>query len=95
LHFPSIKPETLSGLSNYIGSVTCNSHEDRIAFSSPKGNTVLALNNKGKVLTNQNIKNVCGLSEFNNSFICSSMDGLFHGIRDNHLGRIAFKEAPS
>ena len=91
LSFPNCGEPSILGLSNYIGSVACSDDGKRAAFSSPKGNTVLILDTTSKKIIHQNkINQVCGLSFDETTLIHSTYEGSFNDQNhkvfwDNHI----------
>ena len=63
LSFLELAPPTLRSLSNYVGSVATSAEDDQIAFSAPKGNTMLVVDSaSGTLVNSRSIESICGLA---------------------------------
>ncbi len=81
----------VASLSNYVGSVTCSADGKRVAFSSPRGNSLIIVDATEKtVLSQETVDRVCGVSPQQGGFATTSLSGQFNNRSqavywDNHL----------
>ena len=94
LDFPDFARSGVFTLSNYVGSVASNFDGGRVAFSSPKGNTLLVVDaNKNIITKQQKINAVCGISSKRDAFLTTSLSGRVEQKKspvhwDNHVTKI-------
>ena len=94
LAFLELEAATMRLLSNYVGSVATSADGDQIAFSSPKGGTMIVIDRASETLeASHSIDGVCGLAPSSDGVSHSSLTGHFNGRRgellwDNHLIQI-------
>jgi hypothetical protein len=94
LVFLDLPQEQARTLENYIGAVAANAEGDRIAFTAPKGNTLMIVDAlKGRIERVVSLDRVCGLARAGDGFVTSSQDGDFgpshHDLAwDNHIVRL-------
>ena len=92
--FPDIAPNRVLALSNHVGSVASSLNGRRVAFSSPKGNTLLIVDVAAStVIEQQKINAVCGIASRQGSFLTTSLSGEAeqrkHPIYwDNHIAKV-------
>ncbi len=100
-------PDTvLGGLRNYVGSVAANHTAGTVAVSSPQGNSLVILDAAtGKVLSAQNLTEVCGLAPDASGYLSSTGTGKVFGpdgveraqadlAWDNHILRLEHDAEP-
>ena len=76
LDFPDLPRDRVSALSNYVGSVANSLDGERVAFSSPRGNTLLVVDAaESTVIKQQNINAVCGIASGGEGFLTTSLSG--------------------
>jgi len=94
LEFPAIAPAQELGLANYVGSVATSDDGEKIAFSSPRGNSLIIIDaDKGTISEKRTIPNVCGVAPSNDSFLTTSHSGGMNQHEsalywDNHITRM-------
>ena len=95
LDFPDLPRDGILALSNYVGSVASSLDGERVAFSSPRGNTLLVVDAaESAVIKRQNINAVCGIASRREGFLTTSLSGEIgrrkHPLHwDNHVAKTA------
>lgn len=78
-------------LARYIGSICASPNGNKVAVSSPKGSRLLIFDAvRRKIVKRFSIADVCGIAGIADTFITSSLSGIFNGKQspiywDNHL----------
>ncbi|MEM7047464.1 MAG: DUF1513 domain-containing protein [Pseudomonadota bacterium] len=90
LTFPSFDPSHIMSMKNYIGSVASSADGQKIAFTSPKGNSFLVIDSAGGIFSKERVEAVCGVASFGKSFAISGMNGQWNHRNyethwDNHM----------
>ena len=94
LNFPAIDPTETAKLANYVGSVASNHDTGEVAFTSPKGNSLLIMDAEKKCLLRQkSIPAVCGVAAAPGNFFTTSHSGEVDQQRsqlfwDNHMVKL-------
>lgn len=89
-----LPPESLRTLRNYIGSIAASHDGERIAVSSPGGNTVLAFDPRsGAPISELEVLDGCGIAADARGFRASSGQGELVGFAGSGAGRLTLELA--
>lgn len=72
--FVQLDPVDTHSLAQYIGSVAINNNSHKVAFTSPKGNTILTVDANQKIVkSHKTQQGACGIAPMQKNFMVTSM----------------------